>query len=148
MKHRFEYEIALPAEEVWFADKEVERLIAVSKPLLKIKPVLLASTQWEEGGIYRFNLKLFGFIPWSTHVIRMKRWSDAVFEFETEESGGALRYWRHRHRVKAVGFNRCRVTDEIDFAAGIATPLVWSFSKLLYRKRRLAWKRIEPSRPS
>ncbi len=50
--------------------------------------------------------------------------------------------WRHRIAVDDEGWGSTRYLDEIEIAAGVATPFVWVYTQLFYRYRQRRWRRL------
>ena len=138
MRLRFESIVSLSAGEVWALEKDVSRLDQVSRPLLSLNLLPQAESTWREGGVYRFEIKIFCLIPWAVHEVRMVRYCDQTYTFETDESGGPIKVWKHTHQVLPLDPVRSICRDEIEIQAGVFSPLVWIIAQALYRKRHRA----------
>lgn len=142
MNLRFETTVNMNAQALWTMGKEVALLDKVSRPVISLKQLPPEETVWREGGVYNFRIKLFGLIPWSDHQVRMKRYCDKSLTFETNESGGPIKVWKHQHALIPVEPNRCISRDEIEIKAGFMSPFVWMMAQALYRKRHRVLRSI------
>lgn len=142
MKLIFETYVDKSACEIWAIEKNISRLREVSRPLILLTHLNPQSNEWQEGGVYDFKIDLFGVIPWSKHQVRMTRYCNKNFFFETDEGGGPIKVWRHRHDVVPVDTNRSVCRDQLEIKAGILSPVVWVLAQALYRKRHKALRAI------
>lgn len=122
------------AGETWEREKSLDRLSEVSRPLLEIRR-LSGKNCLQAGESYELGLRLFGIIPWGKHRVDIVDISDEAYRFETSERGTGIKSWRHVRRISPISHTSCICSDEIRIQAGLTTPLVWAFAKLLYRQR-------------
>lgn len=139
----FETTVEANAQSLWSMGKDVALLDKVSRPVISLKQLPPEETTWRQGGIYNFRIKLFGIIPWADHQVRMKRYCDRSLTFETDESGGPIKVWKHQHRLIPLEPNRAVCRDEIEIKAGVMSPLVWLMAQALYRKRHRVLRNIK-----
>ncbi len=140
MKAIIKTELDLPTVEAWKLVKQSDTLVYVCKGLLSFQGSNGFPKQWKEGDIITTRLKFFGFIPAWKHVLRFISVSDESYTIFTEEKGGLLSKWNHE--IKLVNKNEfnCFYSDTVEINAGIATPIVWLFAKVLYQYRQKRWR--------
>lgn len=86
------------------------------------------------------RLRWFMVLPGWTHTIRLV--SVTPTEIYSNEHGGMVRAWNHRLIFEPTSETSCRYTDEVEIDAGLATPLVAAFARLMYRWRQRRWRRV------
>lgn len=136
--------ISLPAgvESVWRRMQDVETLRKIARPLVRFVPSGDDPAVWREGGVFRFRLYLFGFIPVGVHTICVRKMDDSAYEAETEEFDALAEVWNHRITMRALAGGRTRYTDAVDLYAGFFTrPASW-FTLLFYKHRQRRWKKL------
>jgi ligand-binding SRPBCC domain-containing protein len=131
-----------PADHVWDAVQRTETLRYVTRGLLGFRLDRGTPEQFAEGETYRMRLLFFGLLPAWRHEIRVVRVDHVHREIRTEEHGGPVRAWSHRITVDDEGWGSARYLDEIEIAAGVATPFVWLYAQLFYRYRQRRWRRL------
>lgn len=131
-----------PAGVVWDIAQRTDTLRYVTRGLLGFRLEGDVPERLAEGETYRMRLLFFGLLPAWRHEIRVVRLDDAHREIRTEEHGGPVRTWRHRIAVDEEGWGSTRYLDEIEIAAGVATPIVWVYTQLFYRYRQRRWRRL------
>jgi ligand-binding SRPBCC domain-containing protein len=131
-----------PAGVVWDTVQRTDTLRYVTRGLLGFRMDGDAPERLAEGETYRMRLLFFGLLPAWRHEIRVVRLDDTHREIRTEEHGGPVHTWRHRIAVDEEGWGSTRYLDEIEIAAGVATPFVWVYAQLFYRYRQRRWRRL------
>ncbi len=94
---------------------------------------------WKEGSTFKFSCKLFGFIPFGTHTIK-------VIEFNqnriyTNESHSIVPIWNHEIILKEMG-NKTEYSDIVEIYAGWMTIFIYIWANLFYAHRQRKWIRI------
>jgi len=149
---RISTRLPAPAGLVWDTVQRTDTLRYVTRGLLGFRSDGEAPERLAEGETYRMRLMFFGLLPAWRHEIRVVRLDNAHREIRTEEHGGPVRTWRHRITVDDEGWGSARYRDEIEIAAGVLTPFVWTYAQLFYRYRQRRWRRlarrIGPDQPS
>jgi hypothetical protein len=136
-------ELDAPAERVWSEVRTTRLFAHVTAPLVAFAPVdpPRLPDAWTAGR-FLVAMKLFGAVPLGTQWIVPElvepdggqRWT-----LVDHGVGGLAKRWEHRITVEALPDGRARYTDAVDVGAGVLTPFVWLFARLLFahRQRRL-----------
>jgi len=133
-----------PPEKVWHDLQRPALLRDLSRPIVHFYPAGGAPfpEHWLEGTTQTFNVHLFGTLPLGAHTIFVERIDPEARTIQTRESGGQVRRWDHKLRVRPAGDGRTLYSDEITIEAGWLTGLVWLYAQALYRHRQRRWRRI------
>jgi hypothetical protein len=89
---------------------------------------------FEEGGVYDFDVTIWGVIRNRGHRIHVKRVDRRARVMETLEASGTIRRWDHTLTVRPDR-NGCTWTDCILIDAGWTTAITARVAKRLYRTR-------------
>src|SRR5262249_23839568 len=133
-----------PPEKVW-AELQTSALHReVIRPLMRFRSLDApdASERWSQGGTFHFRCYLFGVIPLGKHTIFIERIDPVAQEIQSREHGALLHRWDHLIRIRPTPDGRTLYADEVEFSAGLLTPLVWAFAQWFYRHRQRRWRRI------
>lgn len=133
-----------PPEKVWEELQRPALLFELSRPILHFNRAdgALFPDRWLEGTTQTFDVYLFGTLPLGAHTIFVERIDPEARTIQTRESGGQVRRWDHRLRVRPAGRGRTLYSDEITIEAGWLTGLVWLYAQALYRHRQRRGRRI------
>ena len=94
---------------------------------------------WAVGISSSYRFRLFGFIPFGTHTIRIERFDrDAVSSKEHNEH---VPVWNHKIYLKDKG-GQTDYTDEVDIDAGWKTDIIWLWAKAFYAHRQRKWIKL------
>ncbi len=94
---------------------------------------------WTVGSTSAYRSRLFGFIPFGTHTIRIERFDrDGI---QSREGNEHVPVWNHKITLKDLG-NETEYTDEVDMEAGWKTVFVWLWAKAFYARRQRKWIRM------
>lgn len=141
-----------PAEEVWAALQSPRLMQHVAAPLLEFRPDPASPLpdHWVEGH-FRVFLFLFGWMPMGPQtvgirILEAQSWPRRVLD---DGHSPLIRSWKHWIELAPAGQAETSYTDRIVIQAGLLTPFVWLFSRLLFthrqhRLRLLAKARFQP----
>ncbi len=126
-----------PRQEVFSRLQRLETLQAVAAPYASFTPTSEDTDQvLRVGGVSSYRFKLFGFIPFGTHTIRIERFDmDAI---QSREHNEHVPVWDHKITLRNAG-EKTEYTDEIDIKAGWKTPFIWIWAKAFYAHRQRKW---------
>lgn len=99
--------------------------------------------KWQTGKKFNLRPKFKG-LAMGDHIVEFKRIDSAQQLLYTEESGGFVTRWDHTMELKPLSNGCTRHTDTVIIEAGLLTPLVALFAKLLYRHRHKRWSILFP----
>ncbi len=131
-----------PADLVWAAVRTPQAFRFITRGLLDWRPIRGRTEPWAEGEQAMGWLLLGGVIPFSRHRIRVAELDDRARVLRSDESGGAIRSWRHDIHVEPVEGGRTRYTDVIHIDAGPLTLPVTAFAWVFYAIRQRRWRRL------
>lgn len=134
-----------PAKEdiVFTKLKELKTLQYVAYPYATFSPQNGNSDmQWKEGEIFVFKFKLLGFIPFGTHTIRVKEFSEEKYTIYTHESNTYVPVWNHRISLSPAMNNSTLYTDEVELNAGWKTNIIFLWANCFYAHRQRKWIRL------
>ena len=130
------------ADAVWEAVLRTDTFSFVAGPWLRFPAAELADVRWQAGLVLEDRLLLLGFIPLGWHRIRIASIDTEARRLRTEEGSRVLQRWEHELEVEVVDDVSCRYTDRLEIDAGVLTPLVGLFARLLFRYRHRRWRRL------
>ena len=131
-----------PVDVVWAAVRTPQAFRFVTRGLVDWRPIRGRTEPWREGEEATGWLRLGGVIPFSRHRIRVAVLDDRERLLRSDESGGAIRSWRHDIRVEPVDSDRTRYTDVIEIDAGPLTAFVAAFAWVFYGVRQRRWRTL------
>ncbi len=132
-----------PPESVWDRVQTSALLLAVIRPLLRVRPVDGPFPErWQEGGAARWRMYLFGVLPLGEHTIRLEQVDPVGRQIQSQESGSLVRSWRHLITVCPSEDGRTLYSDKVEIDGGWLTPVVWAFAAVFYRHRHRRWKAL------
>ncbi len=120
--------------------QRLETLQAVAAPYASFTPTSKdADSVWRVGGVSSYRFKLFGFIPFGTHTIRIERFDmDAI---QSREHNEHVPTWDHRIILRDKG-EETEYTDEVEIGAGWKTPFIWLWAEAFYAHRQRKWMKM------
>ena len=120
--------------------QELSTLQYIAAPYATFTPVNLEPNMtWTVGSSSSYRFRLFGFIPFGTHTIRIERFDrDAISSKEHNEH---VPVWNHKIYLKDKG-DQTEYTDEVDINAGWKTPFIWLWAKAFYAHRQRKWIKL------
>ncbi len=99
-----------------------------------------ATTVWTVGSKSSYRLRLFGFIPFGTHTIRIVRFDpDGV---SSREGNRYVPVWNHDILLVPIDENHTEYTDRVEIRAGWKTIFIWLWAKAFYAHRQRRWIRL------
>ncbi|MEA4971037.1 MAG: hypothetical protein VB051_11045 [Candidatus Pelethousia sp.] len=132
-----------PESEVFARLKALKTLQYIAAPYATFAPVVgNDSLVWRAGEVFAFRFKLFGFLPFGIHTIRVLEFGEGVHGIYTNESNPHVPTWNHRIMLEAIDEATTRYTDEVEIQAGWKTPLVCLWAKCFYAHRQRKWRKL------
>ena len=130
----------VPKETVFSRLQQLETLQYIAKPYATFEPVGEVSNVWTVGSTSSYRFRLFGFIPFGTHTIRIIRFDpDGVSSREGNEH---VPVWNHDISLEITDSDHTRYTDRVEIQAGWKTFFVWFWANAFYAHRQRRWVRI------
>lgn len=141
-----------PAEEVWLHLQSPLLMQHVAAPVLAFRALAGSPLPdpWVEGD-FQVSMHLFGVLPLGNQtvgirLVKAQGWPRHVLD---DGHSWLIRSWKHRIVLEPAGPSETRYTDGIAIRAGVLTPMVWLFARLLFahrqrRLRALAQARFRP----
>lgn len=127
-------------EAVFARLQRLDTLQFIASPFASFTPVNgSADFTWQTGNISSYRFKLFGWIPFGTHRIRIERFSIDVIQ--SRESNEHVPVWDHKITLRDLG-EKTEYTDEVEIKAGWKTPFIWLWSKAFYAHRQRKWIKL------
>lgn len=120
--------------------QELSTLQYIAAPYAAFTPVDAAQPAvWTVGSTSAYHFRLFGFIPFGTHTIRIERFDrDGI---RSREGNEHVLVWNHKIYLKDHGTDT-EYTDEVDIEAGWKTVFIWLWAKAFYAHRQKKWIRM------
>ena len=119
---------------------QLETLQYIAKPYAAFEPVGKTGGVWTVGSTSSYRLKLFGFIPYGTHTIRIVRFDpDGVSSREGNEH---VPVWNHDIILRSLDGEKTEYTDRVEIKAGWKTVFIWLWAKLFYAHRQRKWIKL------
>ena len=113
--------------------QELKTLQYIAAPYATFTPVDPNNMVWTMGSTTSYRFRLFGCIPFGTHVIHIERFDrDMVISKERNEH---VPVWNHTIYLKEKG-NQTEYTDKVDIDAGWKTPFIYLWAKAFYAHRQ------------
>lgn len=122
--------------------QEIKTLQHIAYPYATFEPVECdGNLLWKEGEVFSFKLKLFGFIPFGIHTIRVIRFDENTGIY-TCEGNKHVPTWNHEIILESVDEGYLQYTDKVEIAAGWKTPFVYWWASLFYAHRQKKWRKL------
>ena len=124
--------------EIVFAKlQRPEPLQAVAAPYASLTPVTDdADPVWRVGEVSAYRFKLFGLIPFGTHIIRIERFD--INTIQSREHNEHVSVWDHKITLREKG-KQTEYTDEVEIQAGWKTIFIWLWANAFYAHRQRKW---------
>ena len=134
MKLRLSSTLPCSADAAWRAETELARSLKGSRPWLAFSPIEPPHLpeKWQAGLSLTVRARLYSLLPLGRYTITVAEFDENAMTVLTHGHGGLIRRWDHRLRIAPEGSGSCRFTDEIDFDAGVFSPIVWLLARLVY----------------
>ena len=129
-----------PRQKVFSLLQRLETLQYIAAPYATFTPVYRQDNAvWQIGSTSSYRFRLFGFIPFGTHTIRIERFDmDAI---QSREHNEHVQVWDHKITLCSKG-NNTEYTDEVEIKAGWKTLFIWLWAKAFYAHRQRKWVRL------
>ncbi len=146
MKIKIQTTLNCSPDAAWREVKKVSLLQYVARPLVAFSPVYPTAfpEYWPEHETVIVNFKIFNLIPFGRHSLDMEKIDDKERKLQTREKSHVLKKWDHLIHITSKD-GKTVYTDEVEFDAGILTPVVWIFANIFYRHRQRRWNKLAPS---
>ena len=129
-----------PREEVFARLQHLETLQYIAAPYATFTPAEKHSdASWKTGATCSYNFRLFGFIPFGVHTIRIERFDQTGIQ--SREHNRHVPVWDHLITLEDLG-EQTRYTDEVEIRAGWKTVFIWLWAKAFYAHRQRKWIRL------
>ena len=129
-----------PQEVVFQKLQRPETLQTIAKPYAAFEPEDNATAVWTVGGESSYRLRLFGFIPFGIHSIRIVRFDPEGIG--SREGNKHVPVWNHDILLVPIDENHTEYTDRVEIRAGWKTVFVWLWAKAFYAHRQRKWIRM------
>ena len=129
-----------PQDVIFQKLQRPETLQTIAKPYAVFEPVDSAAAVWTAGSTSSYRLRLFGFIPFGTHTIRILRFDPE--KISSREGNRHVPVWNHDILLVPADENHTEYTDRVEIRAGWKTIFIWLWAKAFYahRQRKLLRK--------
>ena len=129
-----------PREEVFTRLQRLETLQYIAAPYATFTPIERNDTFiWKEGATSSYHFRLFGFIPFGIHTIRIERFDQNGIQ--SREHNPHVPVWDHLITLEDLG-DQTKYTDEVEIQAGWKTFFIWLWAKAFYAHRQRKWIRL------
>lgn len=129
-----------PREEVFVRLQRLETLQYIAAPYATFDPVEKnANFSWKEGATSAYHFRLFGFIPFGVHTIRIERLDQNGIQ--SREHNRQVPVWDHLIMLESLG-DQTKYTDEVEIRAGWKTAFIWLWAKAFYAHRQRKWIQV------
>lgn len=135
-------ELPTAAERVWDAMLSPATFLYVCRGLFGVPALAGRVERFRAGECGTARLWAFHIFPAYRHTIEVVEIDHATTTIRTHEHGGILSTWNHTLRVRAIGADRCRYSDTIEFDAGVPTPLLVPVVAGIFRYRQRRWRKL------
>ena len=120
--------------------RQLRTLQTVAAPFATFEPVGGAASAWKVGSASSYRFRLFGFIPFGTHTIRIVRFDpDGI---SSREGNAHVPVWNHDIRLRPLDNRHTEYTDRVEIRAGWKTAFVWLWAEAFYAHRQKKWIRL------
>ena len=127
----------------WSEVQKVSLLRYVAWPLVTFHPRKgeQLPARWEQGTTVSIRMRLFGFVPFGTHILEVERIDHDQLVIQTCEHDYLIRKWDHLIQICRETDNTSMYSDDIEIDAGILTVPVFLFAQCFYRHRQRRWRK-------
>lgn len=126
-------------KEIFERLEKLETLQYIAYPLATFTPVDgNDKLVWNAGTVSSYKFKLFGFLPFGIHTIKVIHFSldEGIL---TEETNDHVPVWNHKIIVEKVDSSSTKYTDIVDIDAGWKTVFVYLWAVCFYSHRQKKW---------
>ena len=135
-----------PREEVFARLQRLETLQYIAAPYATFTPAEKnTGLSWKEGVTSSYLFRLFGFIPFGVHTIRIERFDRNGIQ--SREHNRHVPVWDHLIMLEDLG-DQTKYTDEVEIHAGWKTVFIWLWAKAFYAHRQRKWIRLLQTKAS
>lgn len=127
-------------ETVFGLLKRLETLQYIARPFAAFEPLDDADTTWAPGSVSSYYFRLFCFIPFGAHTIRILRFDPDMVS--SREGNRHVPVWNHDIILRPLDGGRTEYTDRVEIRAGWKTPFVWLWAQAFYAHRQRKWIRL------
>ena len=128
--------------EVFQQLQKIETLQFVAAPFASFKPVNdEQALVWEEGTEASFYFKLFSFIPFAVHTIKIEKF-DENSGIVSKESNRYVPVWNHHISLGYIDEQHTEYTDIVEIEAGWQTIFVYLWACCFYSHRQRKWIKL------
>lgn len=131
-------------ERAWQEVQTSRLLRYIAYPLVHLEPITPRTfpETWSEGR-YLVRMRLFGFLPFGTQWIVIRRAvTPGIYELLDDGHGDFIARWHHLITLRPTPEGFTHYTDVVDIEAGVLTVGVWLYASLFYRYRQMRWRRL------
>lgn len=132
-------------EQAWQAVRTSKLLTYITHPLTRFEPIqpTVLPEVWSVGD-YQVSLKIFGFIPFGKHTIRISILQQAEDSYQIRDNGfgDVISVWDHLITLQKTAEGKTYYTDNVEIKAGALTFFVWLYAQVFYRYRQLRWRKL------
>lgn len=96
---------------------------------------------WKPGSTSAYKFRLFGRIPFGTHIIHVVRFDDTD-GILTHERNEHVPVWNHEIILREVSEKTCEYTDQVEIGAGWKTFFIYLWACRFYAHRQRKWIRL------
>ena len=127
-------------EDVFEKLQRLETLQYIASPYATFTPVEGSDGfTWQVGETSSYRFRLFGLIPFGTHVIHIERFD--IDGIKSREHNEHVPVWNHTITLKDLG-SQTEYTDEVEIQAGWKTPFIWLWARMFYSHRQRRWIKL------
>lgn len=120
----------------------VETLQVITYPYLSFISKDDSESMWQEGSVFKFEIRLFTMFPLGIHTINVEKFDQKSYYVATQEYNQFVPVWHHKIFLESLNDQETKYTDEVELDAGLLTFCVWLWAKLFYRHRQFKWRQI------
>ncbi len=129
-----------PREIVLEKLQKLETLQYIARPYATFEPADSATPVWTVGREASFCFKLFGFIPYGIHTIRVVRVDPGGIS--SRERNPHVQVWNHDIALVMLDERHTEYTDRVEIHAGSKTFFIWLWANAFYRHRQRKWIKL------
>ena len=126
-------------QEIYQKLQKLKTLQYIAYPFATFEPVNGDNQLvWSAGTVSSFKFKLFGWIPFGVHAIKVIRFGleEGIL---TRETNKHVAVWNHEITLEKLDENTTRYTDIVEIDAGWKTVLVYLWAGCFYKHRQKKW---------
>lgn len=131
-----------PEQEIYRKLQKLKTLQYIAYPFATFEPVNGDDKLvWRAGTVSSFKFKLFRWIPFGVHAIRVIRFGleEGIL---TNETNKYVPVWNHEITLEKLDENTTRYTDIVEIDAGWRTVFVYLWAVCFYMYRQKKWIKL------